>query len=203
MDENAEEDVLRQLKWENRLLKQRVFELEEKAGQTGPSKEGGSAGKDTSVLKLLRTKDERLEKYAGELEQKRDELQQTVGELEKRNAQLSLWMSTLRLYQEIFENESAAMVGVNRDGKIVLFNRTAPQVLGEKFRAALHQPIEAVDFSSFDPTTPSLVRTTLSTRRLATRSVKVRDRMVTTTVYPLGSEKELTGALVKVSVAPA
>lgn len=201
MDENSEEDILRQLKWENRLLKQRVFELEEKMGRPpGPEK---SAGHDTSVLKLLKTKDERLEKYASELEQKRDELEKTVEELEKRNSQLSLWMSTLRLYQEIFENEASAMVGVNRDAKVVLFNRTAPLVLGEKFRAALHQPIEAVDFSSFDPSTPSMVRTTLVSRKPATRSLRVRDRQVTTTVYPLGSDKELTGALVKITVTPA
>ena len=201
MDENAEEDILRQLKWENKLLKQRVFELEEKVGKPPASKEG--AGHDTSVLKLLKNKDERLEKYATELEQKRDELQATVGELEKRNGQLSLWMSTLRLYQEIFENEAAAMVGVNRDGKVILFNRTAPQVLGEKFRSALHQPIEAVDFSSFDPSTPALVRQTLVSRQLATRSMRIRDRLVTTTIFPLGSDKDLTGALIKVSVTPA
>ena len=202
MDEGDNtEEILRQLKWENRLLKQRVFELEEKQGKPAAPKE--SAGHDTAVLKLLKNKDERLEKYAAELEQKRDELQNTVAELEKRNGQLSLWMSTLRLYQEIFENEAAAMLGVNRDGKIVLFNRTAPQVLGEKFRAALHQPIEAVDFSSFDPSTPSLVRTTLLSHQPATRSLRVRDRLVTTSVFPLGSEKEPTGALVKIAVSPA
>ncbi len=201
MDESDGEDILRQLKWENRLLKQRAFELEEKLGKPAGPLEG--AGPDTSVLKLLKTKDERLESYASELEQKRDELKNTVQELEKRNGQLSLWMSTLRLYQEIFENEAAAMVGVNRDGKVVLFNRSAPQVLGEKFHSALHQPIEAVDFSSFDPTTPALVRSTLASRQPATRSIRVRGRLVTTTVYPLGSEKELSGALVKIGVSPA
>jgi PAS domain-containing protein len=195
MEDNAEEDILHQLKWENKMLKQRVFELEEKLQKAAPSSQSGG-GRDSSVLKLLKTKDERLEKSAAEL-------QATVEELEKRNAQLSLWMSTLRLYQEIFENEAAAMIGVNKDGKVILFNRSAPQILGEKFRNALHQPIEAVDFSSFDPTTPALVRTTLAARQLSTHSVKVRDRLITTTVYPLGSEKELTGALAKVTVTPA
>jgi PAS domain-containing protein len=201
MDENSEEEILHQLKWENKLLKQRVFELEEKLQKAGvaPAKKDH----DSSVMKLLRTKDDRLETYAAELEQKRDELQKTVEELEKRNSQLSLWMSTLRLYQEVFENEAAAMIGVNREGKIILFNRTAPQVLGEKFRAALHQPIEAVDFGSFDPTTPQLVRSTLQSRQPGTRSIRIRDRQVTTSVYPLGSEKELTGALLKILVAPA
>ena len=40
MEDNAEEDVLRQLKWENRMLKQRVFELEEKQKGGSPSIRG-------------------------------------------------------------------------------------------------------------------------------------------------------------------
>src|SRR5207249_10086945 len=116
MEDNAEEEVLRQLKWENRMLKQRVFELEEKQKGGGSPSIRGEHKPDSGVFKLLKTKNEQLE-------EQREELRQSV-------EQLSLWMSTLRLYQEIFENEAAAMVGVNRDGKVVLFNRTAPQMLG-------------------------------------------------------------------------
>jgi PAS domain S-box-containing protein len=201
MDDASEEEVLRQLKWENKMLKQRVFELEEKLQKVEPP--SVKKEHDSSVMKLLRTKDERLEKYASEMEQKRSELKNTIQELETRNAQLSLSVSTLRLYQEIFENEAAAMIGVDRDGKVILFNRTAPQVLGEKLRSALHQPIETVDFASFDPSTPALVRATLQNRQPSTRSVRVRDRQVTTVVYPLGSQGEPTGALVKIGVTSA
>jgi PAS domain-containing protein len=201
MDESSEEEVLHQLKWENKMLKQRVFELEEKLQKVEPP--SVKKEHDSSVMKLLRTKDERLEKFASEMELKRTELTHMIQELERRNAQLSLSMSTLRLYQEIFETDASAMIGVNRDGRVVLFNRTAPLVLGEKVRSALQQPIEAVDFGSFDPTTPALVRSTLQNRQPATRSVRVRDRQVTTVVYPLGSEKEPAGALIRVSVLPA
>lgn len=191
MDENTEEEVLRQLKWENRMLKQRVFELEEKIKGIGSSSRHPKveSQQDSSVFRLLKTKNEQLE-------EQREELRRTV-------EQLSLWMSTLRLYQEIFENEAAAMVGVNKDGKIVLFNRTAPELLGDSFKEALHKPIEDVNFGAFDPSTPSLVRQTLSSRRPASHSVKVGLRQVTTAVYPLGSEKDPTGALVKISVTPA
>src|SRR5262252_2219882 len=105
MEENVEEEILHQLKWENRMLKQRVFELEEKLQELGhgPKKDGG---RDSGVLKLLTAKNDQLE-------EQREELRKTV-------EQLSLWMSTLRLYQEVFENDTSAMVGVNRDGKIVL-----------------------------------------------------------------------------------
>ena len=201
MDENAEEEVLHRLNWENRMLKQRVFELEEKLRRAGVP--ASNKDQESSVMKLLKAKDERLEGYAAEMEQKQAELQKTVEELRERNEQLSLWMSGLRLYQEVFETEAAAMIGVNPEGKIILFNRAAPEVLGEKFRSALHQPIEAVDFRSFDPTTPSIVRSTLRSRQPGSHSVRVRDRQVTTNVFPLGSEKELTGALVKILVVPA
>jgi PAS domain S-box-containing protein len=170
------------------MLKQRVFELEEKM-KGGTHAVKVESKPDSGVFKLLKTKNEQLE-------EQREELRQTV-------EQLSLWMSTLRLYQEIFENEAAAMIGVNKDGKIVLFNRTAPQLLGESFKAALHKPIETVDFASFDASTPSLVRATLSNRRPSSRSVRIGDRQVTTTVYPLGSDKDPTGALLKIGVAPA
>lgn len=201
MDEGSEEEVLHQLKWENKMLQQRVFELEEKLQKVEPP--SVKKEHDSSVTKLLRSKDERLEKIAYEMEQKRAELGNTIRELENRNAQLSLSMAALRLYQEIFENDAAAMIGLNRDGKVVLFNRAAPGVLGEKLRSALQHPIESVDFSSLDPSTPALVRSTLQTRQPATRSCRVRDRQITTVVYPLGSEKEPAGALVRVSVAPA
>lgn len=194
MDDNAEEEVLRQLKWENRLLKERVVELEEKVRKAGATA-GSSASKDTSVLKLLKSKDERLEKITGDL-------QRTIEELEKRNSELSLRMTTLKLYQEIFETDDAAMIAVNPEGKVVLFNRAAPQILGEKFRQALQQPVESADFRSVDPATPNYVRATLSSRMPSTHTVRVRDRRIATSVFPLGTTQEPSGALVKIAVLP-
>lgn len=189
MEPDEEAPRVRQILSENRSLREKVFELEEKlrkAEHQDPS----------SVIKLLRVKDQALEQRAAELEK-------TVLELEKRNQQLHLWMSTLRLYQEIFENEPSAMIGVNPEGRIVLFNRTAPQLLGEKFAQALHKPIEAADFGSFDPGTARLVREALERKAPASTSLRVRDRQVTTAVFPLGAGDAVVGAVVRISVAPA
>ena len=68
MDENSAVEILHQLKWENSMLKQRVFELEEKLQKAGvaPVKKD----QESSVMKLLKATDERLEEYAAEKEQK-------------------------------------------------------------------------------------------------------------------------------------
>jgi len=189
MDPTEEEPRVLQILSENQRLKQKVFELEERLRRA-------VSDDSTTFVRLLKVKDEAIARRA-------EELERTVEELEKKNQQLALWMSTLRLYQEILENDPAAMIGVNAQGKIVLFNKTAPQLLGEKFTDALHQPIETADFGSFDPGTARLVREALERKAPTSSSVRVRDRQVTTSVFPLGAGGALTGAVVRIAVAPA
>lgn len=199
---DPEESAVRQLLSENQRLKQRVFDLEEKIRKLAPQGEGHS-GTGSSVLKLIEHKDFQLEQYAARLEEKKDQLEEAVRELESRNAKLALWMASLRLYQEIFENDSSAMIGVNREGRVILFNRTAPQLLGEKFKEALHKSIDTVDFAAFDPETPRRVLESLSTRKPVDSSVVVRDRRILTSVYPIGTEAEARGALLRIQVVSA
>lgn len=199
---DQEQTAVRHLLNENQRLKQRVFELEEKLRKLAPQGEGHS-GTGSSVIKLIEHKDFLLEQQAARLEEKKEQLEETVRELERRNGQLALWMASLRLYQEIFENDSSAMVGVNRDGKVILFNRTAPQILGEKFKDALHQPIENADFRAFDPDTPRRVREALASRKQIDSSIVVRDRRILTSVYPIGSDGESRGALLRIQVLSA
>ena len=148
-DDQQEETAIRSLLSENQRLKQRLFEFEEKLRKAAPTGESAPSS-GSSVLKLIEHKDFQLEQYAARLEEKKDQLEEAVRELESRNAQLALWMASLRLYQDIFENDASAMIGVNREGCIILFNRTAPQLLGEKFKEALHKPIETADFRAFE-----------------------------------------------------
>lgn len=199
---DQEQTAVRQLLTENQKLKQRVFELEEKLRKLAPQGQGHS-GTGSSVIKLIEHKDFQLQQQAARLEEKREQLEVAVRELERRNAQQALWMASLRLYQEIFENDSSAMVGVNRDAKVILFNRTAPQILGEKFKDALHQPIESVDFRAFDPETPRRVREALAARKQVDSSIVVRDRRILTSVYPIGTEGESRGALIRIQVLSA
>jgi PAS domain S-box-containing protein len=187
----AEEEILRQLKWENRALKERLFELEEKIRTLPASSAPGQSGRDSSVLKLLKAKDAQLDKVA-------QDHQRATADLEKKVAELSRWMEALRVYREIFEKEPSAMVVVDSEGAIALFNGAALQMLGEKFRSMLNRPIEEADFGSFDPSTARMVRSTLSSRVPGYGSVRVRGGLVETSTFPLGTPEEPEGALLRI-----
>jgi len=196
---DAEESAIRQVLSENQRLRQRVFELEEKIRKTASPAES-SAGSGSSVLKLIEHKDFQLEQLTARLEEKKEQFQDAARELERCKAEMALWAESLRLYQEILENDATAMIGVNKECRVILFNRTAPQLLGEKFKDALHQPIETVDFSAFDPDTARRVRQALASRKPADSSLVVRDRRILTSVHPVGSEAESRGALIRIQV---
>lgn len=202
MVNDQEESAIRQLLTENQKLKQRLFDLEEKIRKLPPPADP-SSGSGSSVIKLIRDKDFQLEQYSARLQEKKEQLQESVQEIDRLKAQLALWTASLRMFQEIFENDSSAMIGVNKDGVILLFNRTAPQVLGEKFRELLHQPIEVVDFRAFDPDTAKRVRQALASRKAVDSSIVVRDRRILTSIHPLGSEAESRGAVLRIQVLSA
>jgi PAS domain S-box-containing protein len=202
MDSDPEETAVRHLLSENQRLKQRVFELEEKIRKAATPGEG-HASSGSSVLKLIEHKDFQLEQCSARLQEKKEQLEEAAGELARLKEQLGLWMASVRMYQEIFENDPSAMIGVNRDGRIILFNRSAPQVLGEKFKEALHQPIESVDFKAFDPDTPKRVREVLASRRATDSSLVVRDRRILTSITPIGSDERSRGALLRIQIISA
>jgi PAS domain S-box-containing protein len=184
---DQEQTAVRRLLTENQRLKQRVFDLEEKFRKLAASGEGhGSSG--SSVLKLIEHKDFQLQQCSARLEEKKEQLAEAA--------------ETLRLYQDIFDNDASAMIGVNRDGRIILFNRSAPQLLGEKFKDALHHPIDQADFGALDPETPRRVREALASRKPVEFSLVVRDRRIVTSVRPMGSETETRGALIRIQVLP-
>ena len=196
---DSAESIARSLQIENKHLKERILDMEKKINRSG----GGETQRrapDMGVMKLIEQKNARLEEYAAELEQKHDLLQEATKEMAQRNEQLSLWMSTLKLYAQIFENEVAAMIGLNQDGKIILLNKNAPSVLGQELKEHLYKPIDSLDFSSLDPNTPTLVQQVLSDHKEVSSKVEAGGRKVTTVVYPMGSESEGAGALVKITV---
>ena len=205
---DQEQTAVRRLLTENQRLKQRVFELEEKIRKTASQSEGQQTG--TAILKLIEHKDSQLQSAIARLEEKKEqlsdaaqELQKRTEELQRRTDDLARWADSLRLYQEIFDNDASAMIGVNRDARIILLNRKAPQILGETVKAALHQSIENVDFSAFDPSTPRRVREALSARKPVDTSMVVRDRRILTSIYPIGTESEARGAFLRIQVLSA
>jgi PAS domain-containing protein len=197
MTSDQEDSALRQLISENQRLKQKVFQQEERLLKGAPASSPPSSG-NTSVLKLIEHKDFQVQQLSARLEEKKEQLDEAVRDLEAKKAELSLWMSALRLCQELFENDASALIGVNREGKVLLFNHTAPQLLGEKFREMLHQPIDTVDFRAFDPDTPRKVKESLASGKRVDSSVVVRDRRILTSIHPLGSGAESRGALIRI-----
>ena len=197
MSLDQEPSAVRQLLSENQRLKLKVFELEERIRKGPPGAAPPSTG-NTSVLKLIEHKDFQLQQYSARLEEKKEQLEEAAQELEAKKSELALWMSALRLTQELFKDDASAFIGVSREAKVLLFNHTAPQLLGEKFRDALHQPIDSVDFRAFDPETPRRVKESLASGKRVDSSVVVRDRRIVTSIHPLGAGADSTGALIRI-----
>jgi hypothetical protein len=197
MSLDQEPSAVRQLLSENQRLKLKVFELEERIRKGTPGPAPASTG-NTSVLKLIEHKDFQLQQYSARLEEKKEQLEEAGQELEAKKSELALWMAALRLTQELFKDDASAFIGVSREAKVLLFNHTAPQLLGEKFRETLHQPIDAVDFLAFDPDTPRRVKESLASGKRVDSSVVVRDRRIVTSIHPLGAGAESRGALIRI-----
>ncbi len=197
MNSDQEQTAIRQLLSENQRLKQRVFELEEKARISDKPAVSTSTG-STSVLKLIEHKDFQLQQYSARLEEKKEQLDEATKELEAKKSELGLWMTAVHLCQALFENDASALIGVNKDGRILLFNQTAPQVLGEKFKDSLHKMIDTVDFRAFDPDTPRKFKEALASGKQVDSSVVVRDRRILTTIQPVGKGPDTRGALIRI-----
>lgn len=198
MTQPPDQDTIRRLMQENLHLKQQVFELDQRLKKLAQAAEGAST--DTAIMRVLKGKDIRLEEAEKQLEEKQQVIVRTSAELDRRSAELHLWMDSMRLYTEIFENEPSAIIGLNAGGNVILFNRAATAAFGDKFRATLRHPIESVDFSGFDPATPRLAREAISRRQLVQNLVRVRDRRISTSVFPMITGKEMNGVLIKIAV---
>jgi len=197
MSSDQEPTAIRQLLSENQRLKQRVFELEERARTSEKSPVATSTG-STSVLKLIEHKDFQVQQLSARLDEKKDQLDEATRELEEKKGELNLWIAAVRLAQALFENDPSALIGVNKDGRILFFNQTAPLVLGEKVKDSLHKPIDTIDFRAFDPETPRKFKEALASGKQADSSVVVRDRRVVTTIQPVGKGPESRGALIRI-----
>src|SRR5687767_11769518 len=183
---DSDPSPIRQVLSENQRLRQRVFELEEKVRKLSPPAEGQS-GSGSSVLKLIEHKDFQLEQCTARLEEKKEQLQEASRELEG-----------LRFYRDILENDPTPTIGVNRDGVVVLYNRGASQLLGEKLKESLQKPIESVDFHG-DPETAKRVRQALASRRKVDSTLETPEARIMTRVEPIGSESELLGGLLRIT----
>lgn len=181
---------------EIRRLKNAVTELEEKYRLV----QSRAEHEDTTVsnvVRLLRQKDSRLGEMDEELAQKNAQLEKLVDQLRRKNQELSTWIASLRLYQDIFENEPAIMIGLNLEGRILLFNKAAGEHFGDTIRSALMKDFDALELGRLDPAAPALIRRALTERKM----LSSRSGGGETLAIPIRTGAEVKGVLLKMTLS--
>ncbi len=184
---------------ENGRLKQRIFELEEEVGKLEGSRDSArSCPASPKVMELLRQKDQTVERYTQELEEKNTRLESVVTELKTKNEELQNWVAAQRLYRAIFDSEPAAMLGVDKDGRIMAFNASAIRRFGEGLRFLQFEPIESLPSTAIGSVpVVDMIRNVLGDfqRREASYADKAGDHQVV--AYPLGQPPEIRGVILR------
>lgn len=189
MPDETVQDQLRQAQAENALLKRRLLDFEQRMNR---SQTQIRPGESTHVVKLLEQKDRTLEQYA-------QDLRQRTAELEKRKDEVHMMATALRMYGDLMENEASAILGLNRDARLILYNASASRCFGSDLSAFLYKEIDVLDFSRLDPYTPVLVRDVLSQQKGQKRTIANQGRPIVTDVHLMGSEGSAYGVIVKIS----
>ena len=192
-----ERDLVSELLEENRLLQERIAELEEDLG-IGRSKLERETTQITRVVKLLENKDRILEEYTSELERKREELEDAVNRLEDRNERLELMVSALRLYQDLLEHEPAAILGLNRQGELILFNRAAGLLFGTGIKDLLGRDLGGLPLPEGFPNLRERVKEVLGDFAAREEDIRSQGFEVKISVHPMGSGELFHGVLVQV-----
>lgn len=182
------------LKERLRELEAKFLELHEKTIAAGVTDESF-----TRVLKLVKQKDQALQQYSKELELTNQRLQRTVEELQQKNMELETGLATLRLYQEIFDNEPTAMIGLDKEGRIIQYNAAAVGVIGEQIHHHLLQEVSSLALENFHPDIPAIVTATLQSGKHNERKFRRDGDEFTASAFALlGLEGEVRGAALKI-----
>lgn len=157
---DAPDDKPRELlQMENRRLRTRVQELERKMRESNPKTKSGSiklSPQESRIFELVKQKDRALDEYAARMEQKARELEALVQELNRRNEELSNGMAVLRLYQMMFENEPAGIVGVDKEGRVIQFNSSALRYFGLQLHSMRLQHVSGLTLDEQHGESPDL-----------------------------------------------
>jgi PAS domain-containing protein len=185
---------------EMRRLRRVVGDLEERV-RTQQGRGERDSSQVANVMKLLKQKDSRLGEMDEQLEQKNEQLQALVDQLKRKNEELTTWVSSLRLYQDIFENEPSAMIGLNLEGRILLFNKAAAEMFGDAIKTSLMKEIESLDFAAVDPQAPALARRVLRERAPQAAMRADAARSVESRAFPIRVGMDVKGVLLKITVS--
>jgi PAS domain-containing protein len=186
----------RLLMLENRKLRERVAELERRCG----TRAGAAApGTDSRIFELVKQKDKALSDYAERMEQKARELETLVKELNARNEELGNGMAVLRLYQLMFENEPAGILGVDREGRIIQFNSAAVRYFGVGLHALRLQHVSALRLGGSEVDFEALFEETIDAESDVVRDVEASQGALQIRCYRLDDPSGLRGVVFRVS----
>lgn len=93
------------------------------------------------LTELIHMKEHVLNQYASLMEQQMKDSEETARQLNLRNEELENSMAVLQLYQMIFENEPAGIIGVDRQSRIIQFNSSAIRYFGVGLHALRLQQV--------------------------------------------------------------
>ena len=193
------EKPYRLLQLENRKLRERVAQLERKLtkGKSG----GASTCNESRVFELVKQKDKALSEYAERMEQKARELEDLVQTLNRRNEELGNGMAVLRLYQLMFENEPAGMVGIDREGRIVQFNSAAVRYFGVGLHALRLQQVTELRLPGSDLDCEALFEQTIDASEDVVEETTANGERLRLRCYRLDDPSGLRGVVMRISPA--
>ena len=98
----------------------------------------------TLLEELRQTRTCALARYAEAVEDRLRDNETLLHELQQRSEEQENIVCALQLYQAIFENEPAAIVGIDANGRIIQFNASAIRLFGVELHALHFQDVAAL-----------------------------------------------------------
>lgn len=200
MSSGAVQKPYRLLVQENRRLRERVEELQRHLRGT-KSMASPNPCSESRVFELVKQKDRALAEYAERMEQKARELESLVQELNRRNEELGNGMAVLRLYQLMFENEPAGIIGVDREGRIIQFNSAAVRFFGVGLHALRLRHVSSLTLPESEFDFESLFDETIDEAGDVEREARCESGAVRVRCYRLDDPSGLRGVVFRVSEA--
>lgn len=185
---------------ENDILRKRLAEIEARHKRNEPAPAPATAA-DPNLMRLIQQKDKALHEYTAELEARASALETMIEELNGKNLEATNHLRTVELYKSIVENEPAAIIGVDSNRMIVLFNQGAIKLLGAKIAGAIFSPLEVLNLADYCPALDELLNDAFDNRRHREASHKrpVSNINYDTITYPIIDNDIVRGAIVRIS----
>ncbi len=204
-EQTGEERTKKDLVEENMRLKQKIHNLEETITELEKQlEEGGeeNGGDVSGMIKVLKRKDETLDKYAKKLEKSNRKLKETVKELEQKNRELETSTATLRMYEKIFEQDPNILIGVDDQLNIIHFNNAAVDFFGSELHSLRatsvdHLPEEKINGIDIKSQVSSVMEGNETQSKTFTPAEKERKHLMLITPIT-NNDKEIRAVLIRI-----